>query len=111
MNSASYEKLRSLSRGKFSPQQFIQLKELAANTVGVNNSIFDVELNSLLILYKSLLKEIDTLKKEINRLIEEVHPHYMSVPGIGLYLPPSFIRNTEIYQAFQHRPDARICRY
>ena len=83
MNSASYEKLRSLSRGKFSPQQFIQLKELAANTVGVNNSIFDVELNSLLTLYKSLLKEIDTLEKEINRLIEEVHPHYMSVPGIG----------------------------
>ena len=83
MNSASYEKLRSLSRGKFSPQQFLQLKELAANTVGVNNSIFDVELNSLLSLYKSLVKEIDTIEKEINKLIEEVHPHYMSVPGIG----------------------------
>ncbi len=83
MNSASYEKLRSLSRGKFSPQQFLQLKELAANTVGVNNSIFDVELNSLLSLYKSLVKEIDTLEKEINKLIEEVHPHYMSIPGIG----------------------------
>ena len=83
MNSASYEKLRSLSRGKFSPQQFLRLKELAANTVGVNNSIFDVELNSLLSLYKSLVKEIDTIEKEINKLIEEVHPHYMSVPGIG----------------------------
>ena len=83
MNSASYEKLRSLSRGKFSPQQFLRLKELAVNTVGVNNSIFDVELNSLLSLYKSLVKEIDTIKKEINQLIEEVHPHYMSVPGIG----------------------------
>ena len=83
MNSASYEKLRSVSRGKFSPQQFLRLKELAANTVGVNNSIFDVELNSLLSLYKSLVKEIDTIKKEINQLIEEVHPHYMSVPGIG----------------------------
>ena len=83
MNSASYEKLRSLSRGKFSPQQFLQLKELAANTVGVNNSIFDVELNSLLSLYKSLIKEIDTIEKEINKLIEEVHPHYMSIPGIG----------------------------
>lgn len=44
MNSASYEKLRSLSRGKFSPQQFLKLKVLAANTVGVNNSIFNVEL-------------------------------------------------------------------
>lgn len=83
MNSASYEKLRSLSRGRFSPQQFLTLKDLANNTVGVNNSIFDVELNSLLTLYKSLVKEIDTLEKEINRLIEEVHPHYMSVPGIG----------------------------
>lgn len=83
MNSASYEKLRSLSRGKFSPQQFLRLKELAANTVGINNSIFDVELNSLLSLYKSLVKEINTIEKEINKLIEEVHPHYMSVPGIG----------------------------
>lgn len=83
MNSASYEKLRSISRGKFSPQQFLHLKELATNTVGVNNSIFDVELNSLLTLYKSLAKEIDILEKEISRLIEEVHPHYMSVPGIG----------------------------
>ena len=83
MNSASYEKLRSLSRGKFSPQQFLKLKALAANTVGVNNSIFDVELNSLLSLYKSLAKEIDTIEKEINKLIEEVHPHYMSIPGIG----------------------------
>lgn len=83
MNSTSYEKLRSLSRGKFSPQQFLHLKELAANTIGLNNSIFDVELNCLLTLYKSLVKEIDTLEKEINKLIEEVHPHYMSVPGIG----------------------------
>lgn len=72
MNSASYEKLRSLSRGKFSPQQFLKSKALAANTVGVNNSIFDVELNNLLSLYKSLAKEIDTIEKEINKLIEEI---------------------------------------
>ena len=72
MNSASYEKLRSLSRGKFSPQRFLKLKELASNTVGVNNSIFDVELNSLLALYKSLVKEIDTLENEIHKLVEEM---------------------------------------
>lgn len=83
MNSASYEKLRFISRGKFSPQQFIHLKELAANTVGVNNSIFDVELNSLLALYKSLACEIETLEHEINSLVEEVHPHCMSIPGIN----------------------------
>jgi len=83
MNAASYEKLRSLSRGRFSPQHFLQLKELAANTAGINNFIFDVELNSLLTLYKSLVKEVGKLETEINKLIEEVHPHYMSIPGIG----------------------------
>ena len=83
MNSTSYDKLRSISRGKFSPQQFLKLKDLAVNTVGVNNSIFDVELNSLLTLYKTLAKEIENLECEINKLIDEVHPHYMSIPGIG----------------------------
>ena len=105
MNSASYDKLRSLSRGKLSPQQFLRLKELAANTVGVNNSIFDVELNSLLAPYKSFVKEIDTHEAEINKLIEEVHPHYMSVPGIEpiLYLPPLSTLNTWIYQISLHQ--------
>lgn len=81
MNSASYDKLRSVSRGKFSPQLFPKLKDLATNTVGVNNSIFDVELNSLLTLYRALSNEIENLECEINKLFEEVHPHYMSNPG------------------------------
>ena len=34
MNSVSYENLRKLSRGKFSVQKFMKLKELATNTVG-----------------------------------------------------------------------------
>ena len=38
------------------------------------------ELNSLLTLYNSLCKEIKNLEAEITRLIEEVHPHYMSIP-------------------------------
>ena len=72
-----------ISRGKFSIQQFLRLKELASNTVGVNNSIFDLELNTLLTLYKSLSDEINTLETEIIKLIEEVHPHYMSILGIA----------------------------
>ena len=33
MNSASYNNLRRISRGKFTPQKFIELRTLAANTV------------------------------------------------------------------------------
>lgn len=83
MNSASYEKLRALSHGKFSPQQFIELKTLAANTVGENNNIFDIELTCLLNLYNNLAEQISNLEKEIIALIEEIHPHYLTIPGIG----------------------------
>ena len=83
MNSASYDILRRISRGKFTPQKFIELKALAANTVGVNNSIFDTELTCLLTLYKEAAKQVSVLESQIIELIEEVHPHYMSIPGIG----------------------------
>ena len=83
MNETDYNEIRRISHGKFSPQQFLELKRLATDTVGINNSIFDVELESLLSLYKSLVKEINTLEGEIIRLINEVHPHFMSIPGIG----------------------------
>lgn len=83
MNSASYDNLRRISRGKFSPQKFLELKNRAANTVGVNNSIFDTELRCLLTLYKDVAEQVAVLEKQITELIEEVHPHYMSIPGIG----------------------------
>lgn len=41
MNSASYDAIRCVSRGKFSIQRFIALKELALNTVGDSNEIFE----------------------------------------------------------------------
>ncbi len=83
MNSASYENLRSISRGKFSPQKFMKLKELAKNTVGVSNDIFDIELYCLLDLYKNLSEKISDLEEQIIRLINDVHPHFMTIPGIG----------------------------
>ena len=83
LNSASYDKLRCISSGKFSIQQFLHLKKPVAYTVGVNNSIFDIELHSLLTLYKSLVKKINTLKTGIHKLIREVHPHYLTIPSIG----------------------------
>lgn len=83
MNSTSYDNLRRTSRGKFTPQKFLQLKALASNTVGVNNSIFDTELTCILILYKEVAKQISVLEEQITELIVDVHPHYMSIPGIG----------------------------
>lgn len=111
MNSASYEKLRPFSKGKFSPQQFPQLKKLAANTVSAHNSISDVELNNLLSLYKSLVKEFYTLETEIHRLIEEFSPHYMSIPGFGP-IPAALINSgTESYSSRMVKHSSSQLRY
>ena len=83
MNSASYENLHKVSRGKFSMQKFLKLKELASNTVGESNEIFSSQLNSLMTLYKQACREVDSLEQQIIKLIEEVNPHTLSIPGIG----------------------------
>ena len=83
LNIASYDKLRKISHGKFSPQKFLALKTLAANSVGECNSIFETELHCLLTLHRSLSDQISNLESEITRLIEEINPRYMTIPGIG----------------------------
>ncbi len=83
MNSQSYENLRKISYGKFSPQQFIKLKNLARNTIGEGNDIFTMQLESLLKLYKQSVTEIDTLESRITELILQINPKYLSIPGIG----------------------------
>ena len=83
MNSLSYENLRRISRGKFSPKKFIELKNLAATTVGESNEIFDLQLSSLLSLYKLSANEINSLEQKITELICKIDPRSLSIPGIG----------------------------
>lgn len=83
MNSTSYENLRKLSRGKFSIQKFKKLKELASNTVGESNEVFIIQLNSLLSLYRKCVSEIKSIEAQITKLISDINPRYMLIPGIG----------------------------
>ena len=83
MNSKSYDNLRRISRGKFSMQKFLKLKDLAKNTVGGNNELFVSQLNSLLSLYKQAAYEVDSLEKQIVSLIKEINPRSLTIPGIG----------------------------
>lgn len=101
MNSTSYDKLRCVSRGKFSIQQFLRLKELAANTVGVNNSIFDIELNSLLTLYKTLfVKKSKSLKLRLPDLLKKYILTICQFPVLVLSQLLLFMLNMVIYPTF-----------
>lgn len=83
MNAVSYDNLRRISRGKFSMQRFIELKELAKNTVGDSNAIFEIELSSVLNLYHQTDAEVKTLELEIVNLITELNPMTLTIPGVG----------------------------
>lgn len=83
MYSQSNDNLRRISRGKSSLQKFLKLKELALNTVGEDNEIFVVQLNSPMALYKQTVCEVYSLERQIISFINNIRPKSMTIPGIG----------------------------
>lgn len=90
MDNSVYDKLHCISRGRFSFQKFLTLKELAKNTVGVSNHIFEFELASTLRLYKLVADEIAAAEKEITNLVKDLNSPILTIPGIG-YLSAAVI--------------------
>ena len=72
-----------LSKGSFTYAKFAKLKELAKNTIGESNEIYEIELHTLLSLYNEIDSKIDSLDKQISTIIKELNPPTLSIPGIG----------------------------
>lgn len=83
MNARSYESLRKLSRGRFTMRDFVQLKALAKNTVGVPNDYLLDQMNILLELYSQLDSKVDELDSRIKECVQGIDPPCLSLPGIG----------------------------
>lgn len=83
MNSKFYDNLRRISRGHFSMQKFLKLRELAKNTVGGNDELFNFQLCSLLSLYKQTAHEVESIEKQIIAIVKEISPKSLTIPGIG----------------------------
>lgn len=90
-NMRDFDSLKSISRGKFTYAKFVQLKELAKNTIGESNDIFELELTSILNLYKNIDNEIIELDKQISTIIKDLNPPTLSIPGIGVISCASII--------------------
>ena len=83
-NMKDYDSIRKISRGKFTSANFIKLKELAKNSIGISNDIFETELESLLILRSQIEVEINKLENKIESIIKELNPPILSIRGIGI---------------------------
>lgn len=83
MNARSYEPLRKLSRGRFTMSNFVELKALAKNTVGVSSDYLLDQMNIRLEIYSQLDSKVDELDCQIKECVQGINPPILSLPGIG----------------------------
>ena len=86
-----FDSLNKISRGKFTYAKFVKLKDLAKNTIGESNDIFELEVTSILNLYKNIDAQIIELDKQISTIIKDLNPPTLSIPGIGIISCASII--------------------
>ena len=83
MNSKSFDVLRKKSRGSFTTIKFVQLKNLAKNTVGSSDDYLLLQMQMTLDIYSQLDSRIGELDSQISECITELNPPILSIPGIG----------------------------
>lgn len=90
-NMRDFDTPNKLSRGKFTYAKFVKLKDLAKNTIGESNDIFELELSSILNLFRNVDEQIIELDKRISTIIKDLNPPTLSIPGIGVISCASII--------------------
>ena len=90
-NMKDFDTIHNRSHGKFSYSKFVKLKDLAKNTIGESNEIFEYELQVILNLYSEINSKIDSIDKQLSTIIKELNPPTLSIPGIGVISCASII--------------------
>lgn len=83
MNIKSFEKLTSLSKGKFSYARFTKLKILAKETIGSSSLVLNIQLQSSLRVYLALVEEINHVYDNLLEFSKTIKSPVFSIRGIG----------------------------
>jgi len=106
-NMRDFDSLKTLSRGKFTYHKFVKLRELAKNTIGESNNIFELELDTILNLYNEIDSKIALLDDQISTIIKELNPPTVFIPQIGVIICASIISKFGNINRFSH-PDKML---
>ena len=71
------------SRGKYGKEKAVQLRELAANSIGSSNRSLTFELQQTIRLIQAVQNEIDELDRQIKLVVDELNTPLLTIPGIG----------------------------
>jgi transposase len=74
------------SKGKYCKDKATQIRNLAANSIGLDSRATGFELTQTIRLIQNLQSEIDILDIEIKSIMDEVGSPILTIPGIGYTL-------------------------
>jgi len=74
------------SRGKYSRDKAMEIRELAKNSIGLDSRAMGLELKQAIRLVQNLQIEIGELEAEIKTVMLEVDSPVLSIPGVGFVL-------------------------
>ena len=78
--------LYSASKGHFKTDKAIALKELAKNSIAMDNLAIGTQIKMLIEQIQMLQKQLDLLDIDISNIMEELNSPILSIPGIGIWL-------------------------
>lgn len=78
--------LYSSSKGHFKSDKAIALKELAKNSIAMDNPAIGTQIKMLIEQIQMLQKQLDLLDIDISNIMEDLNSPILSIPGIGTWL-------------------------
>ena len=82
-NMKDFDSIKKVSRGKFSYSKFLQIKEVAKNTVGCSDEYLEFDLDNMIELHNNINNKIKKYDDKIETIIKELEPPTLSIKGIG----------------------------
>ena len=82
--------LEKYSKGKYSREKAVEIRDLAKISIGTNSPSISFELRQVIQTILFLQAQIDEIDKELKKLIDELNSPIMSIPGIS-YVTAAFI--------------------
>lgn len=82
--------LEKYSKGKYSRNKAIEIRDLAKKSVGTNSSSISFELRQVIQTILFLQSQINDIDRELKRLVDELDSPILSIPGIS-YVTAAFI--------------------
>ena len=74
------------SRGKYNYDDALRLKQLAKNSIGLDNPAIDIQIKCLITQLKLYQKQIKEIDLNIKTLMEIINSPILTIPGIGYIL-------------------------